>query len=214
MNKAYSFIKNDIFNQENICELIDRNSKTLNISGFEAIKSLAKLFNVDIAFCRSSYQDYRKYLALGLFSELVSFDPNQEFVVAEDYFVLPLYNILCLLIKTADLVSSHGRTKKQIDEEKNFPPVIHLVLTSDGAKAQNDSTMLLTALRIIDSSIANKYKKCGKKNNETLYETIQSTVGVLLISILKGSDNKENNYKQNATNLEYAQKFCSPAYNN
>ena len=100
-NRAYVFIKKEIFNPLNVIELLQSNTKTLNVSGFDLFNKLAKSFGVDMCYERTTLQNQRSYLALGLFHELLSFG-HQGFVIKPDYFVLPVMNVLKLIIKNVE----------------------------------------------------------------------------------------------------------------
>ena len=108
-------------------------------------------------YSRSTYQDYRRDLALGLWTELYKLDPNDDYVITPSHCILPIKVVLRLFIKSAGLLQSHGKTREQI-ANGDIPQPINFVLTSDGAEAQHDSSMQLTTIRIIDESIATLYK--------------------------------------------------------
>ena len=189
---AFQYVKKTIFNPTKIAELLQQNVKTINVSGVDLVlNKLAKSFGVDLGYERTSLQNERSWLALGLFHELLSFG-NEGFVIEPDYVVLPVSNVLKLIIKNAGLLESHGRTLQDI-ELGNVPSTIHFVGTSDGAEGVGHSGNFYAALRMIDEKIA-KQIKLGDKD-DTLFTKIQSYVGVLLIGVLRGLDNAENNYK-------------------
>ena len=109
-----------------------------------------------------------------------------------------------MFIKSSNLFESHGKTEQQINEG-DVPIPIQLILTTDGMEGQSDSSIQLQALRIIDESIASKYKI--KNGQQSLMDKIQSCMSCLILSILKGSENADNLFLQNYANFAEAQRL-------
>ena len=100
--KAISYLKKTVFHPAEIVKLIDQHSSTLNVSGIELIKDLAKQLNINLMYERTTIQDYRRHLALGLFSDILAHDYNEnnEVSITPCHVSLPLRNVLRLFIKS------------------------------------------------------------------------------------------------------------------
>ena len=89
-----SFIKHNVLDPAHVIEVIDSHVQVLNVSGLELISKLTKLIGIDMMYERTSLQNYRKYVALGLFVKLVELGRNNPFTITESHVSLPLVNVL------------------------------------------------------------------------------------------------------------------------
>ena len=132
LKKAFEFIKKTVFNPQNLCHLVDNHIKTLNMSGIEAFRQLGESLGIDIMYSRSSCQDYRKHLALGLWMEIYGLlEKNEEVVIEQSHCILPIKAVLKLFIIAA-LKSklSLGSDVSLVSSVVGAPIVLHIAIMS------------------------------------------------------------------------------------
>ena len=138
---------------------------------------------------------------------LLSGDHNDlnQILITPKLVILPVVAIIKYIVANCNLFVTHGKTKYQLDNGED-PNPIEFIATADGAAMNVNHTMVLSNIRLIDEHICSLIR-LHNTDESLLSDHIQSKDGVILISLMNGSDNIINNYTLNYYNYSCLQKL-------